>query len=148
MRRYALELSDSFLPVAFLKMFGDPCENPKGIPVKELGEYLSFVTSGSRGWAEHYATQGARFIRAQDVLLNGFSDEAAVFVTVPEGAEAKRTRVHEGDVLLTITGSVGRVAAVDARHAGGHISQHVAILRLKEGLSPRYLSMFLSLASG
>lgn len=30
MRRYALELSDQFLPALFLRMFGDPATNPKG----------------------------------------------------------------------------------------------------------------------
>ena len=40
-RRYALELSDSFLPAAFLQLFGDPVSNPRGWPrakVAELGE--------------------------------------------------------------------------------------------------------------
>ena len=52
-------------------------------------------------------------------------------------------------MLLTITGSrIGRVAPVPERLNGAFISQHVAILRLKEGLLPEFLSMFLSLDSG
>jgi type I restriction enzyme S subunit len=54
-----------------------------------------------------------------------------------------------GDVLLIITGSrIGRVAAVPERLNGAFISQHVAILRLKAGLLPKFLSMFLSLDTG
>jgi len=37
MRRYALELSDQFLPALFLRMFGDPASNPKGWEKVPLG---------------------------------------------------------------------------------------------------------------
>jgi type I restriction enzyme S subunit len=37
-RRYALELSDTFLPTAFLDLFGDPEKNPREWPETELGE--------------------------------------------------------------------------------------------------------------
>ena len=148
-RRYALELTGTFLPAAFLELFGDPTTNPLGLPVTELGDFLSFVTSGSRGWADHYVPAGARFIRSLDVRMNNISDEDAVFVKPPNNAEADRTRVKPGDVLLTITGSrIGRVAPVPERLNGAFISQHVAILRLKAGLLPEFLSMFLSLDTG
>jgi type I restriction enzyme S subunit len=49
----------------------------------------------------------------------------------------------------TITGSrIGRVAPVPERLKGAFISQHVAILRLKPGLLPVFLSMFMSLDGG
>ncbi len=148
-RRYALELTDTFLPAAFLELFGDPTINPFGLPVAELGDFLSFVTSGSRGWADYYAPEGARFIRSLDVRMNYISNEDAVFVKAPNGAEADRTRVKPGDVLLTITGSrIGRVAPVPDRLDGAFISQHVAILRLTTGLLPEFLSIFLSLNTG
>ncbi len=148
-RRYALELTDTVLPAAFLEVFGDPTTNPLGLPVAELGDYLSFVTSGSRGWAEYYSPIGTRFIRSLDVRMNYIAHEDAVFVEPPDGAEADRTRVKPGDVLLTITGSrIGRVAPVPDRLNGAFISQHVAILRLKPGMLPEFLSMFLSLRPG
>jgi type I restriction enzyme, S subunit len=42
-RRYALELSDTFLPAAFLELFGDPEKNPRGWPEDELGELCDKV---------------------------------------------------------------------------------------------------------
>lgn len=42
-RRYALELSDTFLPSAFLEMFGEPDKNPNGWTEEELGELCSQV---------------------------------------------------------------------------------------------------------
>ena len=44
-RRYALELTDTFLPAAFLELFGDPIRNAKGWSVRELEE-LATVERG------------------------------------------------------------------------------------------------------
>jgi type I restriction enzyme S subunit len=148
-RSYALELGDTFLPAAFLELFGDPLTNQEATPVVDLGQFLSFVTSGARGWAEYYVSEGSRFIRSLDVRMNFISDEDAVFVIPPEGAEANRTRVRTDDVLLTITGSqIGRIAPVPARLNGAYVSQHVAILRLMPGVLPVFLSWYLSLDFG
>ena len=114
----------------------------------ELGDYIDFVTSGSRGWAKYCAPSGTRFIRSLDVRMNQISNEDAVFVEAPHNAEAERTRVQSNDVLLTITGSrIGRVTAAPPSLAGAYISQHVAILRLNRAITPRYLAAYLSLRS-
>ncbi|PZO39848.1 MAG: restriction endonuclease subunit S [Pseudanabaena frigida] len=44
-RRYALELSDTYLRSVFLEMFGDPIENSKGWDIENLGE-ISQVQGG------------------------------------------------------------------------------------------------------
>jgi type I restriction enzyme S subunit len=144
-RQEGMQLTDKILGSVFFEMFGDLEMNPKGWPIHLLGDHLTFVTSGSRGWAKHYSSSGARFIRSLDVQMNRISDTGAVFVSPPPGAEAKRTRVHPGDVLLTITGSrIGRVAPFSQDIGNAYVSQHVAIIRLDEVLRPRFLSMFLS----
>jgi type I restriction enzyme S subunit len=143
-RKEAIALTEELLRSAFLEMFGDPVTNPKGWPVKPLGNYLSFVTSGSRGWAEHYSDEGERFIRSLDVQMDWISDEDAAYVAAPPGAEAERTRVQQDDVLLTITGSkIGRAARATAVHVNAYVSQHVAILRLLPGLDPDVVAAFL-----
>jgi type I restriction enzyme S subunit len=93
---------------------------------------------------------GARFIRSLDVQMNHIGDSDAVYITPPGNAEARRTKVQVGDVLLTITGSrIGRVAAVEDGLGEAYISQHVAILRLdSERLDPIFASFFLSLDAG
>jgi type I restriction enzyme S subunit len=49
MRRYALELSDTFLPAAFLEMFGDPLDQSKRWVANEFGA----VGSLDRGRSKH-----------------------------------------------------------------------------------------------
>lgn len=143
-RQKAFEHTEALMRSTFLDLFGDPVTNPRAWSVEPLGTYLSFVTSGSRGWAEHYTDRGERFIRSLDVQMDHISDNEPAFVDPPSGAEAERTRVREDDVLLTITGSkIGRVARATAAHAGAYVSQHVAILRLKPGLDPDVATAFL-----
>lgn len=62
--------------------------------------------------------------------------------------EAARTlegvTVHEGDVLINITGdSIARCALVDPAVLPAHVSQHVAIIRSGPQLDGRYLQRYL-----
>lgn len=148
-RQDVIALSQVFLASAFVELFGDPVRNPKGWREVKLGQHLTFVTSGSRGWAKYYASSGARFIRSLDVQMNHISAEEAVFVSPPIDAEAERARVEGNDVLLTITGSrIGRVSPVPSGISEAYISQHVAILRPDNLVLPEFLSMYLSLDDG
>lgn len=149
-RRAAIAQLDTLAESIFIDMFGDPGHTHEHFRWEPLGHSLRFVTSGSRGWAQYYSDAGDRFIRSLDVRMNAVSNEDSVYVNPPDNAEARRTRIETGDVLLTITGSrIGRVAAIPSYLAGAYISQHVAILRLDAArLLPRYLSFFLSMRQG
>jgi len=148
-RQQAIDLTDQLLRSVFLDIFGDPVTNPKGWVIDNLGDHLSFVTSGSRGWAKYYSNSGALFIRSLDVQMNDLVFKDTAFVTPPDNAEAKRTLVLKGDVLLTITGSrIGRVSPVSDDLGRAHISQHVAIIRPKDSLIAEYIAMFLSDING
>ena len=145
LRRYALEMSESYLQAVFLEMFGDPATNPLGWEMHRLGKHIKFLTSGPRGWADYYSDSGVRFIRSLDVQMNRISEENPIYVRPPVNAEASRTRVRPDDVLLTITGSrIGRVAPVSDTIGEAYVSQHVAIIRMDATLRPDFVSMFLS----
>jgi type I restriction enzyme S subunit len=149
-RRAALAQLDSLPQSIFFDLLGHPATNPKGLRIQSLGEHLLFVTSGGRGWAEFYAPNGSRFIRSLDVRMNHIGNDDLAFVLPPDNAEARRTRVRAGDVLLTITGSrIGRVAPVPDDLSGAYVSQHVAILRADpKYIEPWFLSFFLSFEAG
>ncbi len=70
-----------------------------------LGELATLVTSGSRGWAQHYSDVGPLFIRAQDINTDALVLDEVAHVRPPRGAEGLRTRVAPGDLLVTITGA-------------------------------------------
>uniref|UniRef100_UPI003988FBEA restriction endonuclease subunit S n=1 Tax=Methyloglobulus sp. TaxID=2518622 RepID=UPI003988FBEA len=109
-------------------------EVPEHWEILPLKRNVSFLTSGSRGWAEHYSDEGALFIRignlTRDSILLDLSDIQRV--TVPEGIEGERTRVQSGDVLFSITAYLGSVAVIPKNLEPAYVSQHVALARLNQ----------------
>jgi len=146
-RRAALAELDTLTQSIFLNMFGDPATVLHRWPVSKLGEHLEFLTSGSRGWAKHYSEQGDLFLRIQNVRRDELSLDDVAYVTAPDTAEARRTRVEAGDVLLSITADLGRTAVVPKGLGNAFINQHLAILRTKSFV-PRFLSAFLASPAG
>jgi type I restriction enzyme S subunit len=146
-RQAAIKLADDFLRATFLDMFGDPVTNPKGWEIHLLGDYLNFLTSGSRGWAKYYSKDGKIFLRIQNIGKNELLLKETIYVNPPENAEAKRTLVQPGDVLLSITADLGRTAVVPKGLGDAHINQHLAILRPKM-IEPHFLSAYLSSEGG
>lgn len=142
-RRAALAELDTLNQSIFLGMFGGHKTLLEKWPTRQLGELLDFLTSGSRGWAEHYAESGDLFLRIQNVGRDELLLDDIAFVNAPDTAEARRTRVNPGDVLLSITADLGRTAVVPEGLARAFINQHLSILRAK-ALVPRFLSAYLA----
>ncbi len=113
-------------------------------------QLTSLVTSGSRGWAEFYADNGPLFIRAQNVRRNGtlLLDDVA-HVQLPSKTEGARTRVHKDDLLVVITGAgVAQAARVENDLGESYVSQHVALIRLKNPAFAPWLNLELHAAAG
>jgi type I restriction enzyme S subunit len=147
-RKRALGLLERLTQSIFLEMFGDPASNPKNWKEKPLSDFEVFLTSGSRGWAKYYSQSGKAFIRIQNLQQGELSTSDIQYVDAPDSAEAKRTTVRSGDVLISITADLGRTAVVpDALDNQAHINQHIALVRTK-GINPTYLSVYLASRAG
>lgn len=114
------------------------------------GEVFPFVTSGSRGWAAYYAATGALFLRVGNLNHNTIDLDLSKiqYVNPPAGAEGKRTRVEAGDILISITADVGRVAFVREDMGEAYINQHLCLLRQTGDFLGAYLAYFLTSPSG
>ena len=146
-RREAIAQFDTLLQSTFLDMFGDPVTNPMGWEVVSVGDEIGFLTSGSRGWAKYYAEDGDTFIRIQNLKSGQLDLGDIAYVNAPESAEARRTKVEPGDVLLSITADLGRTAVVPDGIAKAHINQHLALLRFTN-LNPVFVSYQLASKGG
>jgi type I restriction enzyme S subunit len=118
-------------------------EIPATWKVKRIKNLSRFVTSGSRGWAEYYAEEGPLFLRIGN--LRSGSIELNLndlqHVCPPEGAEGARTRVHPGDLLISITALIGAVAVVPQGLPDAFVNQHLALVRLSDtSVEPRWLA--------
>jgi type I restriction enzyme S subunit len=147
LRRYARRLSDTYLQSVFLEMFGNPVSNPKKWSQIALGEKIKFLTSGSRGWAEFYATKGDIFLRIQNVGRNKLLLDDLTFVQPPKNTEGERTNVKPGDLLISITADLGRTAVIPPGFPKAYINQHLALVRL-EGINPIFVSGYISSPGG
>ena len=110
-------------------------EVPAHWRVYPLKRELDFLTSGSRGWAEHYADDGALFIRIGNLTRDDIRLDLTDIqrVAVPDGAEGERTKVRPGDILFSITAYLGSVAVAPDGLEPAFVSQHVALARLRKG---------------
>ncbi|GAB4213606.1 MAG: restriction endonuclease subunit S [Synechococcales cyanobacterium] len=148
-RKQHLQQLDDLLKSAFLEMFGDPGEMESQDHFL-LGDFIEFLTSGSRGWANYYAESGSVFLRINNVKDGRLKLDDMVYVNAPDSAEAIRTRVREGDLLFSITADLGRTAVVSKELEGSYINQHLALIRLKsnEELAPLYLAWYFTMPYG
>lgn len=125
-------------------------EFPTSWGVVRLGALTSLVTSGSRGWAKYYAKSGSTFIRAQNINSDFLNLDDIAFVRPPVSAEGLRTKVKQHDILITITGAnVTKSALVETPIEDAYVSQHVALVRLKDVRVSQFLfHSVVSLAHG
>ncbi|MGR5543967.1 restriction endonuclease subunit S [Vibrio sp. PNB22_2_2] len=122
---------------------------PKSWELCKLDELLEYVTSGSRDWSKYYSEKGANFIRTQDINKNKLSLDKVAKVALPEKVEGKRTLVHKGDILVTITGAnVGKCAYVNEQIEESYVSQSVALVRPMDKRMSRFLQRQLISGSG
>lgn len=147
LRRTAHDLGDALLQSVFLEMFGDPQFNDKKWDLVTLGDKITFMTSGSRGWAEHYSDKGDFFLRIQNVGANQLLLDDVAFVQAPDTAESKRTKVQPGDLLISATADLGRTAVIPENFPTAYINQHLFLLRL-EDLNPVYVAGYFSTPTG
>jgi type I restriction enzyme, S subunit len=113
--------------------------------ISRLKSLAAFITSGPRGWSDRLSDEGAIFVQSGNLNDSlGLNIEDANRVSVPKGAEAKRTRLKDADVVICITGAnTGRVAVADIGEQEAYINQHLSLVRIK-GVNPRFVAYSLS----
>ena len=110
--------------------------------IAPLEEITKSVTSGSRGWGDYYSESGPLFLRVgnldHDTVHIDLSD--SVHVQPPSGSEGLRTRVEEGDILISITAEVGMIGLAGPGLGEAYVNQHVALVRPLPSVYPKGLA--------
>lgn len=150
-RKKELMILDELVKARFVESFGDPVKNVNKYPEHILGDDIEFLTSGSRGWAKYYSPTGKMFITIKNVKCGHISMDNVQYINPPDNAEARRTKVQDGDLLISITADLGRTGVVTKEIAekGAYINQHLMCVRLnKKILLPEYVSFFMESQAG
>jgi type I restriction enzyme S subunit len=107
-----------------------------------LGKHHPLITSGPRHWSRyaHASPPGPLFLRVGNVGFATLQLDDIEHLRLPENAGEQRARVQPGDILVTITGTIGRCAVVPPDLPDAYINQHTALVRLnQECILPSYL---------
>lgn len=124
---------------------------PKCWDVLSINNVCSFVTSGSRGWAQYYSEEGAIFIRIGNLSHENINMrlDSIQRVNAPRNSEGKRTVLSEGDVLISITADLGAIGVIPKNFGEAYCNQHIALIRVDSSLTnPRWLGHYLASVNG
>ncbi|MDY0288044.1 MAG: hypothetical protein RBR15_04375 [Sphaerochaeta sp.] len=117
---------------------------------KSISEMSCLVTSGSRGWAKYYSSNGSLFIRIGnltrhtiDIILDDVQ-----YVDLPEKAEGIRSRLIPNDVLVSITADLGSIGLVPEKVKEAYINQHIAMIRFKNPVQGPLMAWYLRSEEG
>lgn len=113
--------------------------------LEALANYEPFITSGPRHWGRYARPEnsGPLFLRVGNIGYAELALRGVEHLDLPEGAGEKRALVQPDDVLITITGTIGRCCIVPPDLSEAYINQHIALVRLENvSLLPRYLMWY------
>lgn len=115
---------------------------PEDWELARLEELSAFITKGATPttYGFKWERQGIVFLRSESVTENGIDFAGAQFISDDANEMLNRSEIRMGDILVAITGYVGRVATYDAP-APANINQHVARIRIN---SKRASACFIS----
>jgi type I restriction enzyme S subunit len=89
-----------------------------------------------------YSSSGYRVYGQQQVIADDFSI-GDYFISEEKYAEMRRYTVYEGDVLISVMGTIGKVGVVTADAEPGIINPRLVRYRCNEKVLPRYLQRVL-----
>jgi type I restriction enzyme S subunit len=102
-------------------------------PKASLGDISMFITKGATPTTYGYKweSSGVPFLRSECVSDRGLNLAQSMFISPEADRALRRSQVEDGDILMTITGYVGRVIRL-AGLGRANINQHVARIRIKD----------------
>ena len=114
-------------------------EIPIDWEIMELKNCSEFITKGATpttygfSWVE----KGILFLRSECVSKRGIELGAAMFISEEADEMMNRSSLKDEDILMTITGNIGRVCLVPKDFPKANINQHIARIRIKSDVHNR-----------
>jgi len=139
LRRYALEMSETFLQTIFLEMFGDVSTHQK-YKITLLKDVSSKITDGVH-FKPDYLSAGVPFISVKDITTGKLKFDDCKFIShVDHEKFIKRCKPEIDDVLYTKVGATyGRPAIVDTEKDFSLYVSVCLIKPIKSIVLPYYL---------
>ena len=104
----------------------------EGWTYKKLGEVCD-ILNGFAFKSGNYVPEGIRVIRITNVQKGYVEDYDPKYYPLETKDELSRYLLKDGDMLLSLTGNVGRVAIIEKSFLPAYLNQRVACIRIKKG---------------
>ncbi|MFZ0680265.1 restriction endonuclease subunit S [Candidatus Binatus sp.] len=144
-RRYAVELTDTFLPAAFLELFGDPQTNSKGWDMSTIEDVVVFSQYGT-SQKSNSDKQGYPVLGMVNITTKGSLDLSTLaYVNLPKD-EFQGLALQRGDIIFNRTNSaelVGKTACWNV-DMSAVLASYLVRLRLKPEVLPEFFSALLN----
>jgi type I restriction enzyme S subunit len=118
----------------FTSALHDALESNPDWPVKTLGEVCEFQ-NGYAFRSSEYVKKGHALIRIKNVQLGEILPSDDVFVQIPKDGSLDQFVLKAGDILMSLTGYLGRVGRLNETDLPAALNQRVA----KVGIKPKAL---------
>lgn len=141
LRKRAAERLREFVPALFVKMFGDPVENPMGWPTLPLGDCCAQVQYGTSKKANDRGT-GVPVLRMGNVTYDGALDHVNLKHVALSDGEIVKYGLRAGDILFNRTNSrelVGKTGMWDGRFPAVAASYFVRVRLDESRVGPTYV---------
>jgi type I restriction enzyme, S subunit len=120
---------------------------PENWFVKKLKDISAFITKGATPttYGFKWEDSGVLFLRSECVSSEGLDLAQAMFISEHAHRVLNRSEIQTNDILVTITGNVGRVIYLTKGFGSGNINQHIARVRITDSKVDRlYVFHFLN----
>ena len=132
-RRAALAELDTLVRAVFLDMFGNPSTNPKAWPIRTIADVAEQVTDGEHLTPKR-STDGIKLLSARNIRDGYIDFENVDYIGVDEYERIRRRCDPTlGDVLISCSGTIGRVASVETQERFSLV-RSAALVRPKSSL--------------
>jgi type I restriction enzyme S subunit len=123
---------------------------PKDWQTKPLKLVSAFISKGATPttYGFKWTRDGVLFLRSECVSEYGLDLSQSMFISPEAHTALMRGEVRSGDILMTITGNVGRVIFLDEKFGFANTNQHIARIRIVDpNVYAGYIYHYLSQSS-
>lgn len=144
-RRQQLDKLDEAVKARFVEIFGEPDENPKHWQEDELSHHLK-VIGGYAFKSDGFTDEGIPVLRIGNINSGHFLPVNMVYW--PDDLALARYKVFPGDLVMSLTGTVGKddygnVCILGADYDEYYLNQRNAKLSIEKSLNKCYFSELL-----
>ena len=112
------------------------------VPIVEVAR----VKNGFAFKSDEYVSEGLRVMRIKNVQKGRVIDDDPKFMDASRAEEFSAFTLKGGDILMSLTGNVGRVGRLEIEHEPAVLNQRVAHIEIKPGraILPEFLFAILN----